>query len=103
MTFIMVNLFFIKFYDVTCFQLMTFFKITVPIMAYLVCTLFLNLIEFMKLLHIEEIEANKSRKRKKNKAQAEEEESALISPKQYKLLIRISRDLLAYFGIFYLS
>jgi len=67
MMFLTINLFFIKFYDSTFFELMTFFKITIPIMGYLICTLFLNLLEFMKLLHIEEIEASKNRKKNKNK------------------------------------
>jgi len=54
-TFVMVNLFLLKFYSERFYDAMTFFNISVPIMAYLIGTLFMNLLDFVKLLHIEEL------------------------------------------------
>jgi len=49
--------------------------------------------EFIKLLHIEEMSGSLN----------EEEQNSIISPKQQKLLVRVFRDLCAYFGVYYLS
>ena len=53
-TFVMINMLLLKFYSERFYDAMTFFNISVPIMAYLICTLFANLLEFVKLLHIED-------------------------------------------------
>ena len=50
----MLNMFFIKFYNETFFDAMTFFNIGVPLMFYLICTLFINLMKFIKLIHVED-------------------------------------------------
>merc|ERR1719329_478320 len=52
--------------------------------------LFLNLIEFVKLLHIEDPNAG-------------EEEPSIVSPKQVNLLTRVFRDMCTYFGLYYFS
>ena len=86
LTLVIVNMFMLKFYSERFFDAMTFFNIAVPMLAYLICTLFMNLMEFIKLLHIEDTDQDQ-----------------LISPKQRKLLTRVVRDLAAYFGIYYLT
>ena len=48
-------MFLLKFYSERFFDAMTFFNVAVPMLIYLVCTLFSNLIEFIKLLHIEDL------------------------------------------------
>lgn len=88
--FIMVNMFLLKFYSERFFDAMTFFNVSIPMLIYLICTLFINLMEFIKLLHIEDLAGDT-------------DDSQLISPKQQKLLTRVIRDLCAYFGIYYLS
>ena len=60
MAFIMVNMFFLKFYNETFFDAMTFFNIAVPMMIYLIGTLFITLMEFIKLIHIEDMDSNES-------------------------------------------
>jgi hypothetical protein len=87
---LVVNLFLIKFYNGEFFEAMTFFKICVPLMIYFIGMLFLNLIEFVKLLHIED-------------PNADDEEPSIVSPKQMKLLTRVFRDMCTYFGLYYFS
>ena len=53
--FLMINMLLLKFYSERFYDAMTFFNISVPIMAFLICSLFMNLMEFVKLLHIEEM------------------------------------------------
>jgi len=89
MAFVMINMFFLKFYNETFFDAMTFFNIAVPMMIYLIGTLFITLMEFIKLIHIEDLEGNESEE--------------LITPNQIKLLFRIIRDLSAYFGLYYFT
>ena len=55
LTFIMVNMLLLKFYSERFYDAMTFFNISVPIMAFLIGTFFMNLMNFVKLLHIEEM------------------------------------------------
>lgn len=81
-----VNLFMLKFYSERFFDAMSFFNISMPMLAYLIGTLFINLMEFIKLLHIEDMESD-----------------SVLSPKQVKLLTRVIRDMAAYFGIYYLT
>ena len=89
MAFVMINMFFLKFYNETFFDARTFFNIAVPMMIYLIGTLFITLMEFIKLIHIEDLEGNESEE--------------LITPNQIKLLFRIIRDLSAYFGLYYFT
>ena len=91
--FVMANCFMLKFYSERFYDAMTFFLLSIPLLAYLVCTLVFNVLEFIKILHIEELSGSLS----------EEEASQLISPKQQKLLTRVFRDLGFYFGVYYLS
>ena len=83
-------MFLLKFYSERFFDAMSFFNVCIPMLVYLICILFSNLMEFIKLLHIEDMAGDA-------------DESQLISPKQQKLLVRVMRDLCAYFGIYYLS
>jgi hypothetical protein len=53
--FLIVNMFLLKFYSDRFYEAMSFFLLSTPMLLYLVCTLFLNLMEFIKLLHIEEM------------------------------------------------
>ena len=53
--FVMVNMFMFKFYSERFYDAMTFFLLGCPLLLYLVVTLFMNLMEFIKLLHIEEM------------------------------------------------
>lgn len=69
MVFVTINLFLLKFYNERFFESMTFFYIAIPMMVYLICILFINLMEFIKLLHIEELSGG------------EDDSGALISPK----------------------
>jgi hypothetical protein len=55
LTFIMVNMFLFKFYSERFFGAMSFFNVAIPMLIYLICTLFSNLLEFIKLLHIEDL------------------------------------------------
>lgn len=54
LTLVLVNLFLLKFYSERVFDTLTFFTISVPMLAFLIGSLFLNLMEFIKLLHIED-------------------------------------------------
>jgi hypothetical protein len=51
----MVNMFLFKFYNERFFDAMSFFNVAIPMLFYLICTLFSNLLEFIKLLHVEEL------------------------------------------------
>lgn len=53
--FVMVNMFLLKFYSERFFDAMSFFNVSVPMLVYLIGTLFMNLMEFIKLLHIEDL------------------------------------------------
>lgn len=86
-------MFLFKFYSDRFYDAMTFFILAVPMLGYLLAQLLMNLLEFIKLLHIEELDGSLN----------EEEANAIMSPKQQKLLTRLIRDLCAYFGVYYLS
>lgn len=68
--FIMVTMFIFKFYNERFFEAMTFFLLSCPFLVYIVGTLFINLMEFIKLLHIEEMSGSLT----------EEESQELVSP-----------------------
>ena len=91
--FVIVNMFLAKFYSDRFYDAMTFFLLSTPMLLYLVGQLFINLMEFIKLLHIEEMSGSLT----------DEEAQGLVTPKQMKLIVRIFRDLSFYFGVYYLS
>jgi hypothetical protein len=91
--FVVVTMFIAKFYNDRFFEAMSFFLLSCPFLVYLVGTLIVNLVEFVKLIHIEEMTGSLT----------EEESQELVSPQQQKLIIRIIRDLCAYFGVYYFS
>lgn len=91
--FVIVNMFLAKFYSDRFFDAMTFFLLSTPMLLYLVVSLFINLMEFIKLLHIEEMSGSLTA----------EEAQGLVTPKQSKLIVRIFRDMCFYFGVYYLS
>ena len=66
--FIMLNMFLLKFYSERFFEAMTFFNVAVPMMIFLIISLFKNLFELIKLLHIEDITGS------------DEENAPLVSP-----------------------
>ncbi len=53
--FLMINLFILKFYSERFFDAMSFFNISIPVMLYLVCCLIINLLDFVKQMHIDEM------------------------------------------------
>ena len=65
---------------------MSFFGIFVPLMVYAVLVMFKNLLKFVQLMQIEDCE----------------DSNAILSPKQIKYLMKIARNLLFYFGMYYL-
>lgn len=95
--FLTVNLLFLKLLvSEQFFEAMTFFLICVPILGYLLFSIFSNLYQLLELMHIEALAAE-------SPLAPEEEQSTLISPKQLKRIVRIARDLLLYFGIYFLA
>ena len=55
LTLFMLNMFLLKFYSETFFDAMSFFNLGVPFMLYLICTLFSNLLEFIKQILLEDM------------------------------------------------
>jgi hypothetical protein len=53
--FVMANLLILKFYNERFFDAMSIFNICTPILLYLVCCLLINLMDFIKQMHIEEM------------------------------------------------
>ena len=53
--FVVVNMFLLKFYNDNFFESMTFFLMSTPMLVYLICTLLMNLLDFIKLIHLEEM------------------------------------------------
>jgi hypothetical protein len=66
---------------------MSFFAIFVPIMAYLIVTMFGYLLKFIQLMQMEDVD----------------DESAVLTVKQRKVLTKVFRNLLGYFGVYSLS
>jgi hypothetical protein len=83
----------LKLYSEEAFQALGFFTVCIPLMIYLVISLFSSLLKFIQLMHIE-VES------------AKEEDyilCGLLTKKQGKLLLTVAGNLLAYFGIYSLS
>lgn len=88
----MVTLFLAKFYNETFFDAMTFFMISVPMLAYLVFNIFMNMLDFIKQLHLDDLAGMN-----------QDEDAPMISDEQQRLLTRVVRDICVYFGVYYLS
>jgi len=61
--------------------------VLLPIMIYFVLTLIGNLLKFISLLHIEDLD----------------EEDGILSPKQISILFKVMCNMLAYFGVYSLT
>lgn len=94
--FLTVNLLFLKLLvSEQFFEAMTFFMISIPVLAYLLFSIFRNLYSLLELMHIEALAAE-------SPLAQEEDHGMLISPKQLKKVVRITRDLMLYFGVYFL-
>lgn len=69
-SFISMNLFFLKLYSFESFSATSFFSVMLPIMIYLVISLFGYLLKFIQMMHIEDVD----------------ESYGILSRKQMKLL-----------------
>ena len=85
--FVSLNLFFLKFYSEVAFSALSFFTVLLPLMAYAILTLFSYLLKFIQFMQIED----------------DEEGSSILTTKQRSLLSKILRNLLTYFGFYFLS
>ena len=74
----------LKFYSDPAFSALSFMTVLLPLMIYFVIAIMFNVLKFMELLHSEDLD----------------EDAGLLSPKQTKLLFTVSRNLLAYFGVY---
>lgn len=70
---------------------LSFFTICLPVMLYLVITLFGNLLKFIQMLHIEEENAEGSTL------------FGLLTAKQGKLLFKVAQGLMGYLGLYFLT
>lgn len=88
--FVSVSLLLLKLSSPEAYLAVSYFTICLPVMLYLVITLFGNLLKFIQMMHIEE---------------ASEETSlfGLLSRKQGALLLKVAMNLMAYFGIYFLT
>ncbi len=86
-TAVSLNLMFVKFYKDDLFNAMSFFAVLIPVMAYLIITLFGNLLKFIQLMHMED----------------SGDDGSVLTVKQRKILIKVFRNLLGYFGLYFLS
>lgn len=84
--FVSLNLFFLKMYSENSYFATSFFSVLVPMMAYSVITLFGNLLKFIQLMHIEDTSS-----------------ASILSPKQFRLLLKVLMNLMTYFGLYFLS
>lgn len=85
--FVSVNLMFVKLYKEELFLAMSFFTVLLPAMVYLIGTLFTSLLKFIQLMHMEDID----------------DDSSFLTVKQRMILAKVIRNLLGYFGIYFLS
>ena len=85
--FVSTNLLLVKLYSEETFTAMSFFAVMLPPMIYMIGTLFGNLLKFIKLMHMEDCD----------------DESTILTVKQRKILTKVVRNLLAYFGLYFLS
>lgn len=88
--FVTVSLFFVKLLSAEAFMAVSFFTICLPIMLYLVITLFGNLLSFIQMMHIED-------------ESSEEGFLGVLSAKQTRLLLKVIMNLMGYFGLYFLT
>ena len=86
-SFVSINVLFLKLYSVESYNATGFFTVMLPLMIYSVITLFGNLLKFIQMMYIED----------------EEESGRILTKKQTKLLIKVIKCLMSYFGIYFLS
>jgi hypothetical protein len=82
-----VSLLMMKFYSDAAFDALSFTTVLLPMMVFFILSIVFNIIKFLKLLHTEEVD----------------EDGGLLSPKQFKILFMVARNLFAYFGLYVLS
>lgn len=85
--FVSTNLLFLKLYSEVAFAAMSFFTVLLPALIYFIGVLFVKLLKFIQLMHMEDID----------------DESTILTVKQRKILTKVVRNLLAYFGLYFLS
>ena len=83
-----ISLFMLKFYSDAAFDALTFTTVLLPVMAYFVLSIMFNILKFLKLLHLEDVD---------------DEDAGLLTPKQMKLLVTVTRNLLGYFGTYMIA
>ena len=91
-SFVSLNLLFLKLYSTDSYQATSYFSVCLPLMVYLVITLFGNLLKFIQMMHIEDDETPGSGGL-----------FNLLTRKQTKLLTKVIMSLMAYFGVYFLS
>lgn len=82
-----VSLFLAKLWSDATFAAISYTIVLFPIMIFFIIAIIFNILKFLKLLHTEDLD----------------EEAGLLSPKQIKLLLTVTRNLLGYFGVYLLS
>lgn len=92
-SFVTVSLFLGKLYNSEVFMALSFFTICIPIMLYLVISLFGNLLKFIQMMHIEDEKASTD----------ETSLFGILSAKQGKLLVKVIKNLMGYFGLYFLT
>jgi hypothetical protein len=95
-SFVTISMLFLKLYSAEAFMAVSFFTICLPIMLYLVITLFGNLLKFIQMMHIEEEETSNG---ENNRGLL----GSILSPKQTSLLLKVIMNLMGYFGIYFLT
>lgn len=85
--FVSLNLFFLKMYSDDSYFATSYFSVLVPLMAYMVITLFGKLLKFIQMMHVED----------------STDDSSFLSKKQLHLLIKVLMNLMGYFGLYFLS
>lgn len=91
--FVTLSLLFGKLYNAETFNAMSFFTICLPLMLYLVISLFGNLLKFIQMMHIEDEKASSD----------ETSLFGLLSKKQGELLSKVLMNLMGYFGVYFLT
>lgn len=91
--FVTVSLLLLKLYSMDAFNALSFFTVCIPVMLYLVITLFGNLLKFIQMMHIED-----------EKSSSEEGSLfGILSAKQAYLLLKVAMNLMGYFGLYFLT
>ena len=85
--FLSASLFMLKLYSDAAFDALSFVTVLIPFMVYFLLAIVFNILKFLKLLHVEEID----------------EDEGILTPKQIKLLFTVARNLMAYFGLYMIS